>query len=380
MIYLDNAATTFVKPENVYLAMDKCMREYASNPGRGSHKLSLRAGREVFRTRELVAKLFNIRNPLQVVFTANATDSINLALKGLLKTGDHVVTTSMEHNSVIRPLYAMHETGINYSIVKCSKDGFLNIDDLKQEIRENTKLIVMTHASNVTGNILPVREVGKICRDNGIIFMLDAAQTAGILHIDVENMFIDLLAVPGHKALMGPQGVGILYISEELELLPLKEGGTGSNSIDLVQPSIMPDKFESGTLNLPGIVGLCAGVEFIINETTDKILSHENNLVNLLIKELKQIELVQIFSNTELSKPFSTLSFNIQGMPSSKVADILDKKFDICVRAGLHCAPLAHKTIGTLERGTVRVSTGYFNTEEEILKLVYALKKISLSE
>ncbi|TLM98608.1 aminotransferase class V-fold PLP-dependent enzyme, partial [bacterium] len=252
MIYLDNAATTWPKPDTVPEAMISCMRNAGANPGRGGHRMSLAAGRIILETRELAAGLINAENPVQVVFTGNTTEALNLALKGVLRSGDHVVTSSMEHNSVIRPLHTLSASGIEVTEVACSAEGYLEPADIQAAIKNNTKMIALIHASNVTGTIMPVEEVGKLARQRGLIYLVDAAQTLGYLDIDVQRMNIDLLAFPGHKSLYGPQGTGGLYIREALELNPIKEGGTGSGSESLTQPVAMPDRYESGTPNTVG--------------------------------------------------------------------------------------------------------------------------------
>ncbi len=376
MIYLDNAATTFPKPEKVYKAIDKCLREYGANPGRAGHKLALEAGRSIYRTRELVCKLFNIENPMQVVFTSNATDSLNLALKGILKSGDHVITTSMEHNSVIRPIIALEAIGVENTIVQCNEQGILDPSKIKAAIKSNTKLIAMTHGSNVSGTIMPIEEIGKIAKQSGVYLLVDGAQTAGIYEIDVQKMNIDLLALPGHKGLMGPQGTGILYIREGLELAHMKEGGTGSRSEILQQPDIIPDRYESGTVNTPGIVGLGAGLEFIFETGIDKIRKHEEELTSIFLEELKKLKKIKIYGPQDAKKQAAVISINIGEEDSSEISYILDSVFDIGVRSGLHCAPLAHKTLGSFEQGTIRFSIGFFNTKEDIYKAIEALKSI----
>ncbi len=376
MIYLDNAATSFPKPERVYKAVDKCLREYGANPGRSGHKLALKAGRAIYETRELICKLFNIDNPMQVIFTSNATDSLNLAIKGVLKEGDHVITSGMEHNSLIRPIKALEEIGVENTIVKCSKEGIIKIDELKKAIKKNTRLIALAHASNVTGNLIPIEEIGNIAKEKDILFMVDAAQTAGIYNIDVKKMNIDLLACPGHKGLMGPQGTGILYVREGIILKQMKEGGTGSKSESLLQPEIVPDRYESGTPNTPGIVGMGAGVEFILEKGIDNIRRHEEELTEYMLNELKSIKNVKIYGTKDAKKQASVISINIGDLDSSEISYILDQAFDIAVRSGLHCAPLAHKSLGTFEQGTVRFSIGYFNKKEDIDKAISAIKSI----
>ncbi|WP_053955113.1 aminotransferase class V-fold PLP-dependent enzyme [Inediibacterium massiliense] len=376
MIYLDNAATTYPKPEDVYVAMDVCMRKYGANPGRSGHALALEAGRIIYRTRELLCKLFHIENPMQIIFTCNATDSLNLALKGILKRGDHVITTSMEHNSMIRPIMTLKDIGVEHTIVQCNQNGEINPKDIKKAIQKNTKLIAMTHGSNVTGTIMPIDEVGKIAKEANILFLVDAAQTAGVYPIDVQKMNIDLLAAPGHKGLLGPQGTGILYIKEGLELIQMKEGGTGSKSELLTQPDILPDRYESGTPNTSGIAGLGAGVEFILKEGIEKIREHEESLTKCMLEGLKQIEKVKIYGPKDEKKQAAVVSMNIGEEDSSEVSYLLDKVFSIGVRSGLHCAPVAHRTIGTFEQGTVRFSMGYFNTIEDIKKAIKAIERI----
>ena len=376
MIYLDNAATSFPKPEKVYRVMDDCMRNYCANPGRAGHKMALDAGRGIHKTRELICKLFNIDNPMQIVFTSNATDSLNLAIKGALKPGDHVITTSMEHNSMIRPIKELEKIGVRNTIVMCDQQGRIDVNNIRKAIRRNTKMIAMTHASNVTGTIMPIEEVGKIAKERRLIFLVDAAQSAGVYKIDVEKMGIDLLAVPGHKGLMGPQGTGILYIAEGLKLRQLKEGGTGSKSELLTQPDIIPDRYESGTPNTPGIIGLGAGIEFVLDEGIEKIQKHEKELTAYMLEELKKIDKIKIYGPQNAEEQASVISINIVDEDSSEISYILDKEFDIGVRSGLHCGPLAHKTVGTLEPGTVRFSLGYFNTKKEVKKAIEALKKI----
>ncbi len=376
MIYLDNAATSFPKPEEVYKAVDKCLREYGANPGRSGHKLALKAGRAIYETRELICRLFNIDNPMQIIFTSNATDSLNLAIKGVLKKGDHVITSSMEHNSLIRPIKTLEEIGVENTIVDCSKEGFIEIDDIKKAIKKNTRLIAITHASNVTGTIMPIEQIGKLARENDILLLVDAAQTVGVYDIDVKSMNIDLLAFPGHKGLMGPQGTGVLYIKEGVDLRQMKEGGTGSKSESLLQPEIIPDRYESGTPNTPGIVAMGAGIKFILETGIDKIRQHEEELTEFMLNELKKIDQVIVYGSKDSKQQASVISLNIGDLDSSEVSYILDQAFDIAVRSGLHCAPLAHRTLGTFEQGTVRFSIGYFNKRKDVEDVLAAIKKI----
>jgi len=375
MIYLDNAATTFQKPKKVIEAVNDCLLNYCANPGRSGHKVALRAGRAVYETREALAAFFNIAEPLQVVFTSGATESLNLAIKGSLRKDDHVITTSMEHNSVLRPLSRLEEDGVESSIIKCSKEGLADISDIEKEIKSNTKMLICTHASNVTGTIMPIKEIGALCRKHNIIFLVDAAQSAGIFDIDVKEMNIDLLAVPGHKGLMGMPGTGVLYVGERADVSQIKEGGTGSAATQTVQPSVIPDKYESGTLNLPGIVSLNAGLSFIKEVGIAELRAHEENLTHLFLDGVKTIKGVTVYGHK--SPATATVSINLENISSSEFASVLDEEFDIYTRAGLHCAPLAHKTMGTLETATVRFSLGFFNTENEIKKSIDAISKIS---
>ncbi|MDB8790795.1 MULTISPECIES: aminotransferase class V-fold PLP-dependent enzyme [unclassified Romboutsia] len=377
MIYLDNAATTYPKPEQVYDSIMDCMKNYCANPGRAGHKMAMRAAREIYDARENIAKLFNIDNPMNIIFTNNATDSLNLAIKGVVKEGDHIITTSMEHNSVIRPIKSLEARGISNTIVNCDKEGFLDVNDIKNAIKPNTKLIVTTHASNVVGTLVDIKAVGEIAKENNILYLVDASQTAGVYSIDVKDMNVDMIAAPGHKCLLGPQGTGILYIREGLSVDILKEGGTGSKSEDLFQPEIVPDRYESGTHNTPGIAGLNEGVKFILEKGIDDIRLHEEELCQYMLDKLEEIPNIKIYGTKDSKKRAAVIAINIGDMDSGEITFILDSEYDIATRSGIHCAPLAHKTLGTLEQGAVRFSLGYFNTKEEIDKAVEALKEIS---
>ena len=376
MVYLDNAATTFPKPQEVYDEVMKCMREYGANPGRSGHRLAIEAGRVIYEARESLAKMFNIENPMNIAFTSNGTDGLNAAIKGVLKPGDHVITSTMEHNSVLRPLKDLEKKGVELTIIKCDDKGFINLDDIEKSIKENTKVIVMTHASNVFGTIFPIKEIGEISKAHNLIFIVDAAQTAGVYDIDVEAMNIDILVFPGHKSLLAPQGTGAIYIKEGVCIDCIKQGGTGSASESLVQPDIMPDKFESGTPNTPGIAGLGRGVKFIMDKGMENIRKHEQELTRYFLDGLSKIEEVIVYGPNDSQKQVPVVSINIKEADSSEVGYLLDSEFDIAVRTGLHCAPLAHETIGTLESGTIRFSIGYFNTHEDIDKALDAIKII----
>jgi cysteine desulfurase family protein len=376
MIYFDNAATSFPKPEEVYKAVNECMRDYCGNPGRGGHKLSLQSGRVILDTRELVAEVFNMKSLERVIFTLNATDSFNIALKGYLKQGDHVVITSMEHNSIARPLKALEAVGIESTIVECNLYGEVFVDDIEKAIKKNTTLIAVTHASNVVGTIMPISEIGKIAKKHNVKFMVDAAQTAGVYDIDVQSMNIDFLVFTGHKSLFAPQGVGGLCFGEEVDIFPFREGGTGSKSESLIQPDIYPDRLESGTPNTPGIAGLSAGIKYINRVGMENIRKHEEELFKYFMENLLNMDKVKVYGPCDEKKQTPVISINIGDIGSSEISYILDSNFNIATRSGLHCSPLAHKTLGTLEQGTVRFSIGYFNTREDVIKAVDALNTI----
>ena len=375
MIYLDNAATSFPKPSEVYEEVLNCMKNYCANPGRGSHDMSVKSALKIMDTREAICELFNISSPFNLIFTSNATESLNIAIKGALKRGDHVISTVIEHNSVLRPLHSLSESGVEITLVGVDKAGSVNPKDIKSEIKENTKMIIINHASNVLGSIQDIKSIGRLSNENGIIFMVDASQSAGVIPIDVENDHIDLLAFPGHKGLLGPQGTGGLFIRDGIKLKNFKEGGTGSNSHFMVQPDFIPDQFESGTLNTPGIAGLCEGIKFIKRVGIDTIGKREEELLSHLLEELKKLSYVKIYGSNSTKQRSAVLSFNIDGIDASTVGEQLDEG-GIAVRTGYHCAPLIHDVIGTECTGTVRVSPGYFNTFREIEKLVEAITMI----
>ncbi len=377
MIYLDNAATTYPKPEKVYDSIMDCMKNYCANPGRAGHKLAMRAAREIYDARENIAKLFNIDNPMNVIFTNNATDSLNLAIKGVVKSGDHIITTSMEHNSVIRPIKSLENHGVENTIVQCDKEGFLNIEDLKKAIKSNTKLIVTTHASNVVGTLIDINAVGEVAKEHNLLYLVDASQTAGVYDINVSDINVDMIAAPGHKCLLGPQGTGILYIREGLNVNILKEGGTGSKSEDLFQPDLVPDKYEAGTHNTPGIVGLNEGVKFILEKGIDNIRIHEEKLCEYMLNKLKEVPNIIIYGTKDSKKRAAVIAVNIGNMDSGEITFLLDSQYQIATRSGIHCSPLAHQTLGTLEQGVVRFSLGYFNTESDIDEAIKALIEIA---
>lgn len=377
-IYVDNAATSHPKPPEVYEAVLHTLKEIGANPGRGGHKPSLLASRIVFETRELIANFFNAERSSRIVFTSNATEALNIAIKGILKEGDEVITSPLEHNSVLRPLFSLKKSkDIEIKFIDCAADGTFDPFSVEKLITKKTKLIALTHASNVIGTIMPVKDVFSLCKRYNIVTLLDAAQTAGVIPIDVMDMHIDLLATAGHKSLFGPQGTGILYVKEGITLKPLKEGGTGTQSSSTDQPIDMPESLESGTLNTPGIAGLKAGIEFILRTGIKNIRAHEIRLNEILINKLLDNKNILLYGPKNAEKISSPLSFNIKNLDCSEVGFILDEIYDIYVRVGLHCAPLTHKLIGTFPHGTVRISVGYFNKEEEIDAIVKAINEIS---
>jgi cysteine desulfurase/selenocysteine lyase len=378
MIYLDNAATSFPKPACVVQEMDRCMNEYCANPGRGGHALSVKAGLAVTQVRETVCRLFNIPDPMKLAFTKNATEALNIAIKGSITPGCHVITSTMEHNSVTRPLKTLErDVGISVTAVAGNGSGEIDPEDIRKEIRRDTKLIVCTLSSNVNGIIMPVAQIGRIAREAGIMFLLDASQGAGSVPVDVTAQYIDMLAFPGHKGLMGPQGTGGLYVREGLRLRSLMEGGTGSNSEDPYQPEFMPDFFESGTLNTPGIVGLGAAAAYIEAVGLERIRIHKHNLVNMLSEGFSGIPGIKLYSLNDISRNSGIVAINLNDLDSAELSYILDKDYAICTRAGLHCSPSAHRKLGTLHRGIVRFSVGCFNTEDDIIKTIDAVDRIS---
>jgi cysteine desulfurase family protein len=380
MIYLDNAATTYPKPEQVYIEMDRCMRRYCANPGRGGHAMSIASGQAVMQVREELSRFFNIQNPIRLCFTKNATESLNIAMKGVLNPGDHVITSGMEHNSVIRPLKTLQrDIGIEISIIRGSEFGEIDPDDIRKQIKPNTRLLVFTLSSNVNGIILPAAEIGRIAGEYGITFLLDGSQGAGSIDIDVEKMNIGLLAFPGHKSLMGPQGTGGLYIRENIKVCSIISGGTGSNSENYYQPEDMPDMMESGTLNTPGIVGLGSGIRFINEVGLENIRARKHELIKRLHEGAEEIKGVRLYSRKEMANNSGIVALNIEGVASTEVSYVLDKAYKIATRAGLHCAPLAHETLGTIKDGVVRFSVGYFNNPDEIDLTLSALREISHS-
>ena len=365
-IYLDNAATSFPKPESVYQAVVQAMREVGASPGRGGHRRSLEASRIIFQAREAAARLLSIPDSSRIIFTHNATGALNLALHGTLAEGDHVITTSMEHNSLVRPLHALRSEGVDVTVIQAGSDGLVDPDDIRIVLRANTRMVAVGHISNVCGAIQPIDRIAALCHEAGALFLLDAAQSTGSVNIDVISTGIDLLAAPGHKGLLGPPGTGLLYVAPHVALKPILEGGTGTSSSSEEQPLTMPDGFETGTHNLPGIAGLKAGIDFILEKGIDAIFRHERKLLDEAEFQLKSIPGFCVYGPTDKTLRGSVMSFTVSGIDASLLAAELDHGFDIAVRAGLHCAPQAHRTLGTFPGGTIRLSPGWFNTSEEI--------------
>lgn len=376
-IYLDNAATSFPKPKEVADAVYDFMINNGTSSGRGSYKKAMQSDYIVYECRKLIGNLFNFDDPKKVVFTSNVTDSLNIAIRGILKENDHVITSSLEHNAVWRCLKTL-EKDINIKIdtVECSKDGITNPEDIKKYIRKDTALIVFTQASNVLGTIQPIKEIGKIARENKIVFLVDAAQSAGAMKIDIKEDNIDILAFTGHKSLLGPMGTGGLIINTDIDIKPLKAGGTGGDSAYDYQPDYYPNHLETGTSNVSGIAGLRAAIKFLNREGIDNIHNKEKELTKYALEKLETVKDIEIYGPKDCEKMLSVISFNIKDKRPEDVGSILDQKYDIMLRAGLHCAPTAHSVIGTKERGTLRIGLGYFNEKEDIDKLVEALNNL----
>jgi cysteine desulfurase/selenocysteine lyase len=376
VIYLDHAATSWPKPPEVLTAMHDFLEQTGGNPGRSGHRLSIEAGRIVYDAREAVAELFNAADPLRVIFTLNATHAINLALHGLLRPGDRVVTSGIEHNAVMRPLRAMP---IDLSVIPCHPDGSLDLEEAAAAITPGARLVALNHASNVMGTILPVAQVAELARRAGALLLVDAAQTAGALPIDMQALGIDLLAFTGHKALLGPPGTGGLVIGERIDtgsLEPLYRGGTGSRSEFEIQPEDCPDKYESGTPNGVGIAGLGAGVRYVLARGIEAIREHELALARALAVGLANIPGVTIYGPGDPGQRTATVSFTVAGRRVSEIGLRLDEEHDVLCRVGLHCAPAAHRTIGTFPEGAVRFAGGLSTTLADVQQAIAAVAEI----
>lgn len=382
MIYFDNAATSWPKPADVGRAMLKFLDEVGANPGRSGHRLSVEAARTVYKAREATAEIFHAPDPLRVIFTANATESLNLALYGFLRPGDHVVTSSMEHNAVMRPLRHLAKKGLELTVVPCATDGSLEPAQIEAALQDNTVLIVMTHASNVTGTLLPVQQAGEIALRKDVLLLTDEAQTAGAHPVDMQADHIDMLAFTGHKSLYGPTGTGGLVLGSRVDserIDPLRRGGTGSRSELEEQPDFLPDKFECGTANAVGLAGLQASIRWVQERSVEEIRDQEQTLCQRLIDGLAGIPGVSLYGSQDASERTAVVSFNIKEMEPSEVGLRLDEENDILCRVGLHCAPAAHRTIHTFPSGTVRFSLGAFNTEDQIDQALRAVQQLARS-
>lgn len=376
MIYLDNAATTLRKPQCVIDAVVQAMT-YMGNCGRGVHEGSLSAARTVFGARQALADFFGCADANRVIFTANDTDSLNIALSGLFEAGDHVITTDLEHNSVLRPLYRLEqERGVSVSFVAADKNGCVDYADFEKLLKPQTKAVVTTHASNLTGNLLDIEKIGAFCQAHGLIYIVDAAQTAGTMLIDMEKMHIDVLCFSAHKGLMGPQGVGVLMLSDKVDIKPFRVGGSGVKTYEVSQPSDYPTRLEAGTLNAHGIAGLLAAVQYIKEKTPEAIHTHELGLARRFYEGIKELDGVTVYGDFSSDRA-PTVALNIRDYGSAEVADALARQYDIAVRSGAHCAPRMHKALGTVEQGAVRFSFGWFNTAEEVDAAIKAIKELA---
>ena len=380
LIYFDNASTTYYKPKEVIESTIFAMKNTGNN-GRGINEISINTSRDIFNVREKVIKLFNGYDSRNIVFTSNATESLNTVISGLFSSEDHVITTEAEHNSVLRPLYKLRETGLGITFLKIDEVIKFNKNDMKKYLEKNTKAIICTHASNLTGDLLDIKNIGEFCEENNLIFILDASQSLGIIPIDVEKYKIDILCFTGHKGLMGPQGTGGIYIKEGIDVKPLKVGGSGVDTYNERHPITMPEKLEAGTLNGHGIIGLGAAIDFINEKGIKNIYIKENDLMWKFYEGIKDIKGIKIYGhfiekNIKIDR-IPILTLNINDIDSGDICSILDEEYNIVTRAGGHCAPLMHKALGTEKQGSVRFSFSYFNTEKEVEKAIFALKKIA---
>ncbi len=414
MIYLDNGATSFPKPEDVVDSMVDAMTRYCANPGRSGHSMAVKTAGEVSKVRQEIARLIGTENPGRIIFTKNCTESLNLAMKGILREGDHVVTTSMEHNAVMRPLEGLKRKGVETTVVKCAADGSLSMEDVRKAIRPDTKMIVMTAASNVTGTKMPIEETGRLALRHGVIFLVDGAQALGHMELDVEKCHIDMLAAPGHKGLLGPEGTGFLYVREGLALKPMNEGGTGSHSKDLTQPVDFPDGYEAGTVNAPGLIGLGASVRLLNKIGVKAVEAHERKLIAVFQQELSDISCyddtrndrkvetrtvetaagdaygrekhsrdirrcaaVFFYGPEDPAAKVGIAALNIIGVDCEEAAAILNDRYGIAVRAGFHCSGMAHETIGTAGTGCIRICPGIYSTEKDMHIAAGAIREIA---
>lgn len=379
MIYMDNAATTMQKPEAVKQAVLAAM-DSLGNAGRGASSPALDASRVIYAARDVLARLFHAESPSRIAFTANSTESLNIAIKGLFAPGDHVITTVLEHNSVLRPLYECRERGLELTILGCDEKGNISYDEMERAIRDNTKAVVCTHASNLTGNMIDPYRVGAITGRHGILYVLDASQSAGVWPIDVQKMGIDVLCFTGHKSLLGPQGTGGMYVRTGVEIRPLLSGGSGVDTYNPYHPSQMPAALEAGTLNGHGIAGLGAAVRYLEETGIDRIRERELSLMRRFYEGVSRVSGIVVYGDFTVRERAPIVSFNIRDYDSSEVSDELNETYGIVTRPGAHCAPLMHRALGTVEQGAVRFSFSHFNTEEEVDAAIQAVKELSQEE
>lgn len=379
MIYLDNAATTMHKPKKVIDAV-VCAMSSMGNAGRGANEASLSASRIIYDTREKLCRFFHGENPRQIVFTNNSTESLNIAIKGLLNPGDHVITTMLEHNSVLRPLYEIKEKGVELTIIESDKNGRFRLEDMEAAIRPNTKMIVCTNGSNLTGNYVPLKPVGELAKKHDILFVVDASQTAGVFPIDVQDMMIDVLCFTGHKGLLGPQGTGGMYVKEGIKIRPLKTGGSGVQTYSKTHPAEMPTALEAGTLNGHGIAGLHAAMSYLEETGVDHIRAREQELMWRFYEGVKDIPEITIYGDFSTKERCAIVTLNIGEYDSSEVSDALLTEYSISTRPGGHCAPLMHEALGTVEQGAVRFSFSHYNTEEEVDTAIEAVRELAKDE
>ena len=376
MIYLDNAATTLHKPEAVKKAVAEAF-DMMGNAGRGASDPALDASRIIYGTREKLARFFHAENANRIVFTANSTESLNIAVKGLISPGDHVITTVLEHNSVLRPLYECRENGAEITVLGCDEKGNISYEEMESAVRADTKAVICTHASNLTGNMIDLRRVGAIAREKGILFIVDASQTAGVYPIDVQRLGIDVLCFTGHKSLLGPQGTGGMYVRTGVEIRPLLSGGSGVDTYNPHHPAVMPTALEAGTLNGHGIAGLGAAVSYLEETGLDSVREKELSLMWRFYEGVSRIPAVKIYGDFETGRRCPIVSLNIGDYDSSEVSDELNIGYGIVTRPGAHCAPLMHRALGTVSQGAVRFSFSHFNTEEEIDFAVKAVEELT---
>lgn len=377
MYYFDNAATTWPKPNSVTASAANCILKYGANPNRGGYAMAREAGHIVLNCRRRLCSFFNTSDPFEYIFTYNTTHALNFAIKGILKPGMHAVTTSLEHNSVLRPLYSLKSNSVDVDIVNADSRGMINPAHIALALKHNTQLLIISHASNVVGTIQPIEEIIHIAHKNGTLVLIDAAQSAGAVNIDIEKLGADMIAMPGHKGLYGLQGTGVLYIKNGTPITSIIEGGTGSESKILAQPDIMPDKFEAGTQNAPGIAALSEALDFLSAKTVKHVSEHENNLAEYFYNELKKNDNIYLYGPEDMSKRCGIVTLNIGNTDPGTIESILDKKYNIAVRSGFHCAPLAHKSIGTYETGAVRFSFGFYNDEKQIEYAIRAVRELA---